>query len=552
MIPKIVLFGQEARNKILEGAEIIARAVGVTLGPKGRNVGLSSKYGGAITVHDGVTVANEIKVDDPTQDIGVTLIREAARKTNDASGDGTTTATVLAYQILKEGNTHITGVNPMLMKKGIDTAVKQAVEILKGMAEPIKDSLEKMIQVATVSAADEEIGKVIAEALKKVGKHGVVTVDKGTELGYHTEYKDGMEWDKGWIHPAFVFMILDGKPNIRFEAIVKEPFVLVTDHTITSPREIVPFLERFLEAGHKNLLIISDGIEREAMAILSNNFARGVLNVLPVSAPSSAEYKRDSLQDIAILTGGTFITKEQGRKVEDTQITDLGRAEKAVATKDSTVLTIGRGENMLTVEQFNEIKEKVKARAAQVEEQLREADHEYVKERYKERLAKLTSGVAVVKVGTASDTENRERMERVKDAIGATRAAVEEGIIPGGGVALLHVAQKLKTNLPSKEESIGAEILKSALLQPIRLLVENAGEDGKVVVNEVLKREFGIGYNVLTGEYVDMKKAGIVDPVKVTISAIQNASSVASMILTTEATVTDKPDPKREEKEQNG
>ena len=537
---KVVIFGQEARNYILSGAEKLAKAVGTTLGPKGRNVGLSSKYGGAISVHDGVTVANEIKLEDSREDIGVTFIREAARKTNDISGDGTTTATVLAFEILREGNKHIiAGVNPMLMKKGIDTATKQAVKLLKEMAEPIKGSLEKMIQVATVSAADEEIGKVIAEALKKVGKYGVVTVDKGTELGYHTEFKDGMEWDKGWIHPGFVLLMLDNKPNIRLEARVEEPFVLVTDHTLTSPREIVPFLNRFLEAGHKNLLIISDGIEREAMAILGQNFARGVLNVLPVPAPTGGDNKRDSLEDIAILTGGVFISKEAGRKVEETKIEELGRADSVLSTKDSTVLVGGRGD-----------KAKVKARAEQIEEQMKDADHEYLKEKYKERLAKLTSGVAVVKVGTSSDTENRERIERVKDAIGATRAAVEEGIVPGGGVALLHIAKKITTQLPTKEESIGAEILKKAFLKPIKLLVENAGEDGNVIVAEVLKKEFGVGYNVNTGQYEDMKKAGIVDPVKVTISAVQNASSVASMILTTECSVTDLEDPDKDKKEQ--
>ena len=437
----------------------------------------------------------------------------------------------------------------MLMKKGIDTATRQAVKLLKEMAEPIKGSLEKMIQVATVSAADEEIGKVIAEALKKVGKYGVVTVDKGVELGYHTEFKDGMEWDKGWIHPAFVFLMLDNKPNIRMEAKVEEPFVLVTDHTITSPREIVPFLNRFLEAGHKNLLIISDGIEREAMAILGQNFARGVLNVLPVPAPTIGEHKRDSLEDIAILTGGVFISKEAGRKVEETKIEDLGRADLVVATKDSTILVGGRGD-----------KEKVKARADQIEEQMKKADHEYLKERYKERLAKLTSGVAVVKVGTSSDTENRERIERVKDAIGATKAAVEEGIVAGGGVALLYVAGKMTSELfhrsyngiKTSEEEIGWEIVKKALLKPLKLLVENAGENGDVVASEVLKKEFGVGYNVNTGEYEDMKKAGIVDPVKVTISAVQNASSVAGMILTTEASVTDLDDPDKDKKEQNG
>ena len=546
IIPKRVEFSTEARNYILKGAEIMARAVGTTLGPKGRNVLLSSKYGGVIEVHDGVTVSNELKLDDPREDAGATAIRDAARKTNDASGDGTTTATVLAYEILREGNAYIiAGKNPMLMQKGIDTAVKQAVALLKEMAEPIKESLEKMIQVATVSAADEEIGKVIAGALKKVGKYGVVTVDKGNELGYHTEFKDGMEWDKGWIHPGFVLRMLDGKPNVRLEAKVEEPFVLVTDHTITSRLEILPFLERFVEAGHKNLLIICDGVEREAMAILGAQFERGVINVLPVPAPSFGEHKRDGLEDIAILTGGVFVSKEMGMNIKDikldTEPAILGRADSVVATQTSTVLIGGRGDP-----------EKVKARAKQIEEQLKDADHELMKEKYIERLAKLTSGVAVVKVGTSGDAENREKTERVKDAIGATKAAVEEGIVPGGGIALLQVAQKLNTSLGSEEESLGAEILKKALLKPIKLLVENAGVSSDVVINEISKKEPGIGYNVVTGEYVDMKKAGIVDPVKVTISAVQNAASVGGMLLTVECSITDMPDPEREKKEQRG
>ena len=539
MIPKDLAFGQEARNLTLSGAEKLAKAVGITLGPKGRNVSLSSRYGGAITVHDGVTVANEIKLVNAQEDIGATLLREAARKTNDASGDGTTTSTVLAYEILKEGNSHvIAGVNPMLMQRGIDAAAARAVELLKEMAEPIKGSLDKMIQVATVSAADERIGKVIAEALKKVGKYGVVTVDKGTDIGFNTEFKDGMEWDKGWIHPAFVPQILDNKINIRMEAKIEDPYILITDYTITSPREIIPFLDRFVEAGKKNLLIISDGVEREALAILAANMQRGVVNVLPVPAPSFGDSKRDGLEDIAILTGGVFISKEAGRKVEDTKVEDLGRADSVTATRESTVLIGGKGD-----------KEKVKARAKQIEEQMKDADHEISKEKFKERLAKLTSGVAVVKVGTASDTENREKTERVKDAIGATKAAVEEGIIPGGGVSLVQVSDRIDIKMKTKDENIGVELVKKALLRPIKLLAENSGENGDVVLNEVRKLDKGFGYSVITGEYVDMKKSGIVDPVKVVTSAVQNAASVAGMILTTEAIVTDHPEPEKEKEQ---
>lgn len=537
---KKILFGEEARSALMRGAEIMAKAVGTTLGPKGRNVSMRSQYGGDITVHDGVTVANEIKIKDPTEDIGASKLREAARKTNDVSGDGTTTATVLAYEIAKQGDSYlIAGANPMQIIKGINKAVMQATKLLTDSSEDIKGSIEKMIQVATVSAADEEIGREVASALQKVGAYGVVTVDKGSEPGYVTEYKDGMEWDKGWVHPGFVLRVIDGKPNIKLEAKIEDPYILITDHTITSPTEIIPFLNRFVEKGLKNLFIISDGLEREAMAILGQNFERGVLNVLPVSAPSLGNHLRDGLEDIAILTGGKFISKDMGMKIADTQVEDLGRADSVTANAESTVLIGGKGDL-----------EQIKARAKQLEEMIRDAEHEQIKEKYKERLAKLTSGVAVIKVGTASDAENREKIERVRDAIGATKAAVEEGIISGGGLALMQVSRAIMTNLGDREESFGAEIVQKALLRPIKLLAENAGVNGEVVIAEILKRDASVGYNVVTGEYVDMKELGIVDPVRVTISALQNAASVAAMILTTEVTITDLEEEKRQDQQQ--
>lgn len=526
---KDLTFGKEARNYIMIGAEKLARAVGTTLGPKGRNVSLDGLYSGTIVVHDGVTVAREIRLVDFRENIGATLIREAAQKTNDKSGDGTTTATVLAFEMIKQGNSHIiAGANPMLMKKGIDTAVKQAIELLEEIAEPIKGSIDKLVQVATVSAADEEIGKLIADAYKKVGKYGVVTVERGDELGIKIEYKEGMEWDKGWVHPAFVFRMLDGEPNIRLEAKVEKPLVLITDYTITSVNEILPLLTKLVGSDKKNLFIVCDGLQQEAMALLAENFAKGKINVLPVPAPNYGETKRDALQDLAILTGATFISKEEGRKLSEVEIKDLGQADEAVATQDSTVLIGGKGS-----------KEDIKARVAQIEERLKRADHEIIREKLKERLAKLTSGVAVVKIGTSSDFENRERTERIKDAIGATRAAAEQGIVAGGGVALVNISNKIKLDLPTKEESIGAEIVKQSLLRPIKLLAENAGLNGDVILNEVLKLQEGFGYSLITEKYVDMKKEGIIDPVKVTISALQNAASVAGMILTTEAMVTD-------------
>lgn len=533
--PKLVTIGEDARNKLMNGAKILAAAVGTTLGPKGRNVSLASKYGGVITVHDGVTVAKEIKLEDPQEDIGVVLIRDAASKTNDVSGDGTTTSTVLAYEIASEGRRHIiAGANPMRLIKGIEKAVKTVVAKLEEMAEPIGDSLEKMVQIATVSAADEEIGTVVSEAIKKVGKYGVVTTDKGSEIGYVTEYKDGMEWDKGWNLPYFVT-----NPQ-KMESVLTDPYILVTDITLTKVDEIIPVLRLVMEKGNKTLLIISDGIEQQAQAILLENHVnimkqngqRGAIMSLAVGAPSLGEHKRDGLEDIAIVTGATFISKELGRSLKDLTIEDFGHADQVVATRESTVIVGGQGD-----------KEKIKARAKQVEEQMNEAEHEYAKEKYQERLAKLTSGVAVIKVGTSSDGENREKIERVKDAIGATKAAVDGGIIPGGGLALFRISESIETDSKEWEIQLGYSIVKQALKRPIKLLAENAGKNGDVIANEVMKKDEGIGYNVVTDEYVNMKEIGIVDPVQVTINALQNAASVAAMIITTEAIVVEKGDP---------
>lgn len=530
--PKQVTFNTEARQKIMEGARYLAKAVGTTLSPKGRNVTLKGQYSGVKTVHDGVTVANEIKLKDPQLDAGVILLRDAARKTNDISGDGTTTATVLGYAIAEEGNKHIiAGRNPMLMVKGLAKAAKIVVEELEKIAEPIKGDLDKMIAVATVSAADEEIGTKIAEALKKVGEYGVVTVDSGSENGYVVEYKDGMEWDKGWIHPAFVLRMLDGKPNFKMEARIEDPYILITDYAITSNDEIVPILTKLKSAGIKNLVVISDGVEREAMALLAENFARGNFNILPVPAPSFGNHKRDGLEDLAILTGGKFISQELKMKLADMTIEDLGRADLVTATIESTTLVGGKGDI-----------EAIKARAEQLEAQVKDEAHEYLRERVKERLAKLTSGVAVVKVGMASDAERDEKIERVRDAIGATKAATEKGIIAGGGVPLLNIAKKLPSLAPldlSEEEELGFQILAEALKAPIKLIAENSGIKGDVVISELTHHPEGFGYDVVAGKYVDLKKAGILDPVKVTISAVENASSVAANIMTSEALVTD-------------
>lgn len=527
---KDLRFGVDARDPLREGARKIAKAVGTTLGPKGRNVALSGKYSSGIIVHDGVTVAKEIKLEDPHEEQGAEILREAATKTNDSSGDGTTTATVLAYEMFEEGNKHIVaGANPMLMKDGMDQAAREVVKLLDEMAEPIKDNLQKMIEIATISSASPEIGKVIAEAIKKVGKYGVVTAEEGSELGCHAEYKDGMEWDKGYHLTYFAPDKFGNEDNSKKESIIKDALILVTDRTITSGREIVPFLNTFINSGKKNIVIISDGIDREALQILLNNFARGVINVLAVGAPSLGENKRDGLEDIAILTGATFISEEKGMKIETVKIEDLGHAEQVMATRDSTVISGGGGD-----------KEKIKSRAKEIEQSMKDATHDYSREKFQERLAKLMAGVAVVKIGTASDIEQRDRIERVKDAIGATRAAVEEGIIPGGGTALLTVSGLLDVDkYKTREERLGASIIQEAIKKPIKLLVENGGANGEVVINEIKRRVTGMGYDVVTNQYVDMKKSGIIDPVKVTKEAVLNATSVAGMLLTTEVTATD-------------
>lgn len=525
MNPRDILFSSEARQKLVKGAEIVARAVGSTLGPKGRNVALASKFAGIIIVHDGVTVAREIRLKDRMENVGAMLIRSAAQKTNDDTGDGTTTATVLAFEIIKEGMKAVeTGVDPMALRRGIEIAVFQTIEYLKKQAKKITE--KDIIKVATISSSNEEIGAKVAEAMQKVGKYGVVTTTDGPKLGYEVEYKEGMEWDKGWNLPTFITDLR------RMESIIKDPLILITDYSISSVEEMLPIITACVQAGKKNLLIISDGIDRNAQALLIENLNRGIINALCVSAPSLGEHKRDGLEDIAILTGGVFISQEAGRTLKEVRVEELGRATQAVATRESTTIVGGAGD-----------KEKIKERVEQIKKQIEDSKHEYEKERYTERLAKLTSGVAVIKVGGSSDAEIREKIERVKDAIGATKAAREEGIVAGGGIALLKATDSLsleglyKEVTGATEEEIGFEIVRKALKAPLKLLAENAGQNGEVVVAELMRRPQEEGFNVQTGEYVNMIEAGIIDPVKVTISALQNASSIASMILTTEALI---------------
>jgi len=526
---KQLLYSEKAREKLKKGVDAVAKAVGTTLGPKGRNVALDKKWGAPSVVHDGVSVAKEIELADPFENMGAQLVKEAADKTNDVTGDGTTTATVLAQAIVEGGIKNITaGANPMILIGGIQKAADQVVVSIKKQAQPVKDDSQKITQVATISAQNEEIGQKIAEALKKVGPNGVVTVEEGKGLEITIDYKEGMEFDKGYISPYFIT-----NPD-TMEATVEDPYILLTDKKISSIQELLPFLERFVKVS-KNLVIIADEVEGEALATLVVNKLRGTFNVLAVEAPGFGDRRKEMLGDIAVLTGATVISEDVGRKLEDVTVEDLGRADRVTADKDNTVIVGGKGN-----------KADIEARIKQIKSELERTTSDYDKEKLEERLAKLAGGVAVIEVGAATETEMKEKQERVKDAVAATKAAIEEGIVPGGGVVLLQAAKEIKTEGLTGDELTGAEILRKALEAPTKLLAENAGVDGDVVVSEIYKRGKGVGFNVLSGEYVDMIKAGIIDPAKVTRTAVQNAVSVACMILTTECLVTDIP-----EKEKN-
>jgi len=530
---KQLLYAEKAREKLKKGVDAVAKAVGTTLGPKGRNVALDKKWGAPTVVHDGVSVAKEIELADPFENMGAQLVKEAADKTNDVTGDGTTTATVLAQAIVEGGIKNITaGANPMILIGGIQKAAEQVVASIKKQAQPVKDDGQKITQVATISAQNEEIGQKIAEALKKVGPNGVVTVEEGKGLEITIDYKEGMEFDKGYISPYFIT-----NPD-TMEATVEDPYILLTDKKISSIQELLPFLERFVKVS-KNLVIIADEVEGEALATLVVNKLRGTFNVLAVEAPGFGDRRKEMLGDIAVLTGATVISEDVGRKLEDVTVEDLGRADRVTADKDNTVIVGGKGN-----------KADIDARIKQIKAELERTTSDYDKEKLEERLAKLAGGVAVIEVGAATETEMKEKQERVKDAVAATKAAIEEGIVPGGGVVLLQAAKEIKTEGLTGDELTGAEILRKALEAPTKLLAENAGVDGDVVVSEIYKRGKGVGFNVLTGEYVDMIKAGIIDPAKVTRTAVQNAVSVATMILTTECLVTDIPE--KEEKKLPG
>ncbi|MFN4293014.1 MAG: chaperonin GroEL, partial [Thermoflexales bacterium] len=526
---KQLVFNEEARRSLKRGVDTLAAAVATTLGPKGRNVALDKKYGAPTVTHDGVTVAKEIELADPYENMGAQLLKEAATKTNDIAGDGTTTATVLAQIIVHEGLKNVAaGANPMLIKHGIEKGVEAVVEYLKDMAVEVNKK-DQIAQVATISAQDPEIGNLIAEVMDKVGKDGVITVEESKSLNFETEYVEGMEFDRGYISPYFIT-----NPE-RMEAEIKDPYILIHDKKISAAADIIPLLERLVQRGKRDLVIIAEDVDGEALATLVLNKLRGMLNVLAVKAPGFGDRRKAMLQDIAILTGGQVITEEMGRKLEGVQIEDLGRADRVVSTKDDTTIIGGKGDE-----------KRIKARIEEIRVEIEKSTSDYDKEKLNERLAKLAGGVAVIRVGAATETELKEKKHRVEDALSATRAAVEEGIVPGGGVALLRAVSALdNVKMPHEDEQVGVNILRRALEEPIRRIVANAGMDGSVVVQQVRamsKEKKFFGYDVIAGDYVDMLKAGIIDPAKVTKGALQNAASIASMILTTEALVTDIPE----------
>ncbi|XWX03561.1 chaperonin GroEL [Aggregatilineales bacterium SYSU G02658] len=531
---KQLIFRDEARRKLQAGVDKVANAVSTTLGPKGRNVALDKKFGAPTVTHDGVTVAKEIELEDPYENMGAQLLKEAATKTNDIAGDGTTTATVLAQAIVTEGLKNVAaGANPMLLKKGILYAADLVAKNILAQATPI-DTKEEIASVASVSAQDDEIGNLIAEVMDKVGKDGVVTVEESRGLEFETEYVEGMQFDRGYISPYFVTA-----PE-SMEAVISDPYILIYDKKISAAQDIIPILEKLIQIGKRDLVIIAEDVDGEALATLVLNKLRGMLNVLAVKAPGFGDRRKAMLQDIAILTGGTVITEETGRKLESVTIQDLGRAAKVVANKENTTIVDGAGDEA-----------RIKGRIAEIRSEIELSTSDYDKEKLQERLAKLSGGVAVIRVGAATETELKEKKHRVEDALSATRAAVEEGIVPGGGVALVNaVAALADIKLPIEDENTGVNIMRRALEMPMRKIASNAGEDGAVIIETVRrlqkeKNNARIGYNVMTNEYVDMIEAKVPDPAKVTRGAVENAASIAAMILTTEALITDIPEPEK-------
>jgi len=522
---KQLSFGEEARQKILKGVEKLSDAVVVTLGPKGRNVVLYKKFGSPTITKDGVTVAKEIELEDAYENMGAQMVKEVAEKTSDTAGDGTTTATLLTHSIYKEGMKNVTaGANPMGLKRGIDKAVEVVIDELKRMAKPIKDKKETS-QIATISAnGDETIGNLLADAMDKVGKDGVVTVEEAKSMATTLDVVEGMQFDQGYLSPYFV---TDAE---RMECVLEEPYILIYEKKISAVKDIIPLLEKTAQQG-KPLLIISEEVEGEALATLVVNKIRGTLNVCAVKAPGYGDRRKAMLQDIAILTGGKMLAEDLGIKLESTQLSDLGKAKRVKIDKENTTIIEGAGKTS-----------DIKGRIEQIKKEIDKTDSDYDREKLQERLAKLSGGVAVVNVGAATETEMKEKKMRVEDALHATRAAVEEGIVPGGGVALLRTIPRVEALKLEGDEKIGVDIVRRALEEPIRQIAQNAGVEGVVVAQKVKDEKGSFGYNAETGEYTDLIKSGVIDPVKVVRLAIQNASSIAGLMLTTEAVVCDLPE----------
>jgi len=529
---KQIVFTDDARKKLKQGIDTMANAVKTTLGPKGRNVAVDKKFGSPTVTHDGVTVAREIELEDPFENMGAQLLKEAATKTNDIAGDGTTTSVVLAQTIVHEGLRNIAaGANPMLLKRGLEKGVAAVVEEMKAQSTKVEGEHQKeqIAQIATISAADKQIGDLIAEVMDKVGREGVITVEESKGLQFETEYVEGMQIDRGYISAYFV------TNADRMEAVIEDPYILITDKKISAITDILPVLEKLVQVS-KNLVIVAEDIDGEALATLVVNKLRGTLNVLGVKAPGFGDRRKAMLEDIAILTGGQVITEEAGRKLDSTTIADLGRARRVTADKDETTFVEGHGSQ-----------EKIAARVKQIKAQVEETTSDFDKEKLQERLAKLAGGVAVVKVGAATEVELKEKKHRVEDALSAARAGIEEGMVPGGEITLINAIKALDKVKAEGDEKTGVNILRKALEEPFRQLVANAGEDGSVLLAQVRRKQEEAkspnwGYEVMSGQIVDLPKAGIIDPVKVVRSAVENGASIAAMILTTEALITDLPE----------
>jgi chaperonin GroEL len=526
MSAKQLVFDAQARRQLKTGIDVLANAVKVTLGPRGRNVAIDKKWGAPTITHDGVTVAKEIELEDHFQNMGAQMLKQAATKTNDVAGDGTTTATVLAQAIVTEGLRNLAaGANPMLLKRGIDAGTRAVVDEIKKVSIPVQGHSD-IEHIAAIAGNDPDIGKLLAQAMDKVGHDGVITVEEGKGLKVEVEYTEGMQFDRGYISPYFISDLQ------RMEASLDEPYVLLTDKKLSGTSDLIPVLEKLVQAGHKDMLIVADDVDAEALATLVVNKLRGILNVVAVKAPGFGDRRKEMLRDLATLTGATLISAEVGKQLEDTELEDLGQARRIVATKDDTTIIEGRGRP-----------EDIQGRIKQIKVQIDETTSDYDKEKLQERLAKLSGGVAVIKVGAATEIELKEKKARVEDALHATRAAIEEGIIPGGGATLLRAASAVDALGLEGDQHTGAEILKRALQAPLRQLVANAGLEGSVVVEHMSgEKRASWGFDVMSEAYVDLVEAGIIDPAKVTRSALENAASVAGMILSTEALVTDLPE----------